>query len=167
VKDEAMLTLERLRELLIFVPETGLFYWKVDRPPVRAGVVAGGLNGRGYIQICIDKHLYLAHRLAWLYMTGEWPPADIDHENLNRSDNRWTNLRDATRSQNGANQGIRSDNTSGFKGVFWCTTRKRWLATLNIDGKQKTLGRFDTPEAAADAYAAAARKHFGEFSRTT
>src|ERR1700719_1662744 len=102
---------DRLRELLSYDPETGVFRWLVrKRQNVKAGDVAGSFDGCGYCKISIDRRAYKAHRLAWLYMTGEWPPAEIDHINMNRADNRFANLRLATRHQNMANQRLYANN---------------------------------------------------------
>jgi hypothetical protein len=103
-----MLTAERLRELLDYDPETGRFIWRKDHPTakhIKAGSVAGTKNGRGYWVIGVAGAKYVAHRLAWLYVTGEWPAHLVDHENGDRLDNRFANLREATDSQNNFNRG--------------------------------------------------------------
>lgn len=99
-------------------------------------------------------------------MTNEYPISEIDHINLDPSDNCWTNLRLATHSQNGSNKRRAAGNTSGFKGVSWDKNRKKWAAKIKVKGKAMTLGRFNTAETAYDAYCDAARKHFGQFART-
>jgi len=161
-----MLTAARLREILHYDPDTGAFTWRVSRKGVRAGAAAGTLC-QGYYRIMADRRSYQAHRLAWLYMTGAWPEAEIDHINLARADNCWCNLREATRVENQRNTSARPNNTSGFKGVVWHKSAKRWRATITADGKQCHLGYFDTPQAAAAAYADAAKKLFGEFARAS
>ena len=162
-----MLTAERLRELLTYAPETGLFYWKVAPSNGRTvvGSVAGRVNDEGYRKIGIDGRVYAAHRLAYLYMPGEWPKELIDHENLARDDNRWRNLRPATRTQNKANSLPRS--ACGFKGVYITKKRGkiRWRAQIRAEGHLHSLGYYGTPEEANAAYAAAADKLFGEFAR--
>jgi hypothetical protein len=158
-------TVERLRELLDYDPLTGVFIWLVS--PSRntpAGSVAGA-NSEGYRLIRVDGGRYKGHQLAWLYMTGEWPPSRIDHEDTNRGNNIWTNLRLATNSQNKANMGKRADNTSGFKGVRWYPTTRKWAAQIGHQGKTKNLGYFTTPEQAHAAYCSAAQRLFGEFAR--
>jgi hypothetical protein len=130
---------------------------------VQVGDVAGSLNRQGYIRIAIDYKYYLAHRLAWLYVYGEWPSGRLDHRDLDRANNRIANLRPATDMQNCANAKRRVDNSTGFKGVS--TRQGRYIAQINRDGRRICLGRFDTPEAAHEAYKAAALKHFGEFAR--
>ena len=99
----SQLTVERLRELLSYDPATGKFLWRVGRQCMRAGAVAGATEVQGYRVIKIDGKIYKAHRLAWLYVTGEWPPEEIDHKNTDPQDNVWSNLRLATHSQNQAN----------------------------------------------------------------
>jgi hypothetical protein len=154
-------THERLKELADYDPETGVFTWRASRPRARKGAIAGTKRPDGYWAIAIDCKLCYAHRLAWLYMTGKWPTADIDHINGNKSDNRIANLRQATRSQNKANTPPPRHNTSGLKGVS--LEGRRWKAQIERDGKKCHLGLFDTPEEAYAAYCKAAREHFGEF----
>src|SRR5690606_167269 len=108
--------------------------------------------------------LHQAHRLAFLYMTGEMPEKVVDHINGDRSDNRWENLRCANQSQNMANVGIRSANTSGTPGVVWDKERQKWRAQLRVNGKKKNLGRFDSIEDAKATVNAAARQQWGEFA---
>lgn len=159
------LTAARVRELLDYNPETGEFRWRLSnskRAPV--GAVAGVIS-RGYRLIRIDGCLYRGHRLAWLHVHGHWPVAEIDHVNLDKADNRIANLREASRSQQLANQGRRRDNTSGFKGAFWEASRRKWQAYIQVNGRRIHLGRFATPEAAHAAYVTAAAEHFGEFAR--
>src|SRR5690349_15052213 len=102
-KGKASLTQQYLKEILHYDPETGVFIWYTSRGHCKAGNVAGSLN-LGYILIGICNFKYQAHRLAWLYMTGEWPTFEIDHKNGVSSDNRWENLREATRIINGQNR---------------------------------------------------------------
>ena len=160
-------THERLRELLDYDPETGVFTWKANRIRVRPGERAGRVLPDGYIAIGVDGRRYQAHRLAWLYMTGKWPEGMIDHINLDRQDNRWENLRLATNIQNQANTALRSNNTSGFKGVSWHRLEKKWTANIRRAGKKVWLGYYDTPESAHEAYVMAASDHHGEFARVT
>lgn len=159
------LTADRLRELLDYDPETGVFTWRVSRSNVHAGTTAGSAHRvMGYRLIRVDGHKYMAHRLAWLYTTGRWPLGEIDHINRDGLDNRIVNLRDASRSQNAGNQKRRTTNTSGLKGAS--PLRGKWQGKICVRGEQIYLGLFDTPEAAHAAYCAAAEKHFGEFART-
>ncbi len=112
-----MLTAERLRELLHYDPETGLFTRKTT---TSSRASAGGVVGlrptkKGYWSVCVEGRRYLSHQLAWFWMTGQWPDPECDHRDTDPSNNRWVNLREATRSQQCANQRRRSDNSSGSK----------------------------------------------------
>jgi hypothetical protein len=156
----------RLRYLLAYDPNTGIFISRRPQRGRRVGSVMGTRNN-GYIIISVDDLKYQAHRLAWLYMTGELPRCDIDHINRDRSDNRWSNLRTATRSQNNANSPTKANNRSGYKGASWHKLSERWQASLTIGGKQVFLGYHESAENAHAAYIAAADKHFGEFSRSS
>jgi len=149
------LTQERLKELLEYDPETGLFYRKT-RPVnhVHIGDIAGNINKtKGYVVIGIDKKWYKGHRLAFLYMTGSWPEDQVDHINGIRHDNRWSNLRECNHSQNMQNQRVAHNGTkSGLLGVFWNETHKIWEASIQLDGKSKYLGRFYCKFEAHKAY---------------
>jgi HNH endonuclease/AP2 domain len=161
-----LLTQARLRQLLTYDPQTGLFTWKIRRrgPRGKAGEIAGMLSVRGYIVIKADGIRYRAHRLVWLYMTGKWPNGDLDHRNGARDDNRWSNLRSASRSQNLANSRISKNNTSGYKGVSFNSINRRWRASIKCN-KAYHLGYFDTAEAAHRAYVKKAKEFFGAFAR--
>lgn len=156
------LTQARLRELLHYDPETGLF---TRLGGTKAGAVVGTNDGQGYIRFGIERRQYRLHRLAWLYMTGSFPVAgDIDHINRVRSDNRWANLRIASRSQNISNGKKRTNNKSGYTGVYWCNRFHKWFAQIKLGGKHINLGGFRTPLDAAKAYDAAAVKLHGAFA---
>jgi len=114
--------------------------------------------------IGINKRLYRAHRLAWFHTYGAWPAGDLDHVNGNRADNRLTNLREASRSENCWNSRKSKNNTSGFKGVFWSVARGKWYAQILVDYRTHNLGYFPTAEAAATAYAEAAARLHGKFA---
>lgn len=160
-----MLTIERLKEVLSYDPETGLFTRLIDvGSRGKAGDIAGGVTDRGYLVIQIDGKTYRCARLAWFYMTGRWP-IEADHEDLDRGNNRWTNLREATRKGNVCNRKLGSRNTSGFKGVSWSKLLGCWIATIGFDGKKKYLGSFDRADDAHAAYCVAAVEHHGEFAR--
>lgn len=161
------LTAARLREILHYNPDTGEFTYLVKHSlRSRAGLVTkGSANGNGYFRLRIDGHLRYVHRLAWLYMTGQWAEVEIDHINGDGTDNRFCNLRLATRSQNARNTTIRSDNRSGFRGVHWNSQVRKWQAEIKIGKRRLYLGRFSTPEAGREAYCKAAREHFGEYAR--
>jgi hypothetical protein len=158
------LTQERLKECFKYDPGTGKFISIIKRGVLQIGTVVGCAGPDGYIRIRIDDVLYLAHRLAYLYMTGEMPRYEIDHVNLVRADNRWENLRSAMRIENTGNIRKHSDNTTGYKGVYRLGSRYR--AQIGVNYKCIHLGIFDLPEQAAEAYEAAAKKHFGKYART-
>lgn len=158
-----VLTQERLKQSLTYDPETGLFTRNDSAGGEAKGSVAGGVLNTAYIAIRIDRRDYLAHRLAWLYMTGEWPISYIDHINRVPGDNRWENLRAASQTQQNANMGIRKDNTSGYRGVKWDKKRGKWSANIQVNGKQKHLGAFDDKQTAYASYVNAAHAAFGKF----
>lgn len=159
------LTVERVRELLDYDPETGILRWKVRVANcMQSGEVAGCLQRRGYTAIKIKGIAFRAHLVAWAHYYGEWPETELDHRDLNKSNNRISNLRLATRSQNCANKKVCSRNTSGIKGVYWNKKSRRWIATICINRRNKYLGGFLTKDEAASVYAKAASIVFGEFS---
>lgn len=161
------ITVERLREVLDYDPATGIFRNRVKRSSnARIGDIAGTLHSKGYWQINVDGKLYLAHRLAWFYMTGKWPTIETDHDDLNKLNNKFENLRDATMSQNRANKAAQKNNTSGIKGVSWYKKNKKWIASIRLNRRQIYIGLFQTIDEAAAAYAKAASELFGEFART-
>lgn len=153
---QALLTPEMVQELLHYDPLTGAMSWKVSRGRVKAGGRAGKLCKQGYWVVRINYQEYLAHRLAWLMMTGEWPQDMIDHENGKRFDNRWQNLR---ASCNGHNQQNRTKTWSkvGLLGVV--AKGKKFAAQIYVDGKGRHLGCFKTKEEAHMAYLAAKQIH--------
>jgi len=155
-----------LTSILTYSPETGEFQWAAPRPKVKVGQKAGYLKkNKGYIYIEIDGKSYSAHRLAWFYVTGNMPIDQIDHINRNKSDNRFENLREATRGQNRANS--KSTNKHGLKGVrllpWMKNAGKCWQAEITHNKKVIYLGCFATKEEAHLAYCDAARKLHGDF----
>jgi len=169
-KQEKTLRHERLLELLHYDPDTGLFTWRVDRPGGRnsrkAGDVAGSINkSHGYVVVTIDGSQFYGHRLAHYYVTHRWPADEVDHRDLNRSNNAWTNLRSAMKAQQRFNQASRLDNSTGFKGVT-PTPEGRFKAKIKVRGQNINLGHFDTAEEAGEAYRSAAERLVGEFARS-
>lgn len=161
------LTSARLRALLDYDPDTGVFTRLVSRGGHAAGEIAGTLDGgTGYIKIYVDGRNYWAHRLAWLHVHSAWPSKQIDHRDLQRSNNRLANLREATHGQNVQNTGRRSTNTSGYIGASWHRGTQKWLAQIVAEGEHHYLGLHDTPLGAHLAYVAAAARLHGEFART-
>jgi hypothetical protein len=160
-----MITRDRLKELLSYDPEAGVFCWLVQTSNrAKLGGVAGYRHRTGYIYIGVDGKRYRAHRLAWLYMTGKWPKC-LDHCDLDGCNNAFANLREATHSQNQANRRHQINNKAGIKGVYFNEYMQKWQSCICKDQRSRHLGYFDSKEAAAAAYAAAAEAVFDEFAR--
>lgn len=151
------ITAERLRELLSYDPETGAFAWIASRGGrIQPGRPAGSFGKHGYMQIEVQRRKYLAHRLAWLYVTGVWPDDEIDHIDTNKANNAFGNLRASGRVANCQNHRVaRRDNKSGYLGVS--KKKNRWVSVIHIGGKQMHLGYFNSAEEASAAYVAAKR----------
>lgn len=172
------LTQAYLLECLDYDPLTGVFTWKA-RPSghfatmnacktwntLRAGKKAGWDDSNGYWQVMINYKRYQAHRVAWLWMTGLWPKDEIDHIDGDPLNNCFSNLREATRSQNEANKPLRKTNTSGVRGVSWCIRRKKWNSNIRINSVKKNLGYFSDINDARQAYEQAYQSYAGEFAR--
>ncbi len=154
-----------LRQALHYDPLTGDFTRLEAASNAKPGDRAGYVNDLGYVVVAVNGVQYHAHRLAWLYMTGDWPAAQIDHRDLDKGNNRWANLRLATPAQNGQNCRRRRHNTSSFKGVGWSKRHKKWRARVVVNGREISLGYFAEIEQAKAAYERAALEHFGEFAR--
>jgi len=166
------LTQEYLKECVVYDPETGIFVWK-ERPREhfktyrafriinarQAGKRAGGFLSQGYVKFEINYYNYLAHRLAFLYMTGRWPENQVDHINHVRNDNRWANLKEATHSDNQRNLRLRKGNRSGFNGVNLPKTSKKWIAYIWLDSKSVYLGSFKEKAEAIECRKAANIKY--------
>jgi hypothetical protein len=157
-------TREEVIALLSYDPDSGQFIWTKSRPRVRAGTRAGGLIRLAYRAIRINGVLVMEHRLAFLIMTGRMPP-EVDHVNGTTDDNRWANLREATRAQNVWNTKKGSRNTSGIKGVCWHAQSSNWRARIMVDGRRITLGLFRSKEDAAEARRLAERRYYGDFAK--
>jgi len=154
------LTQDRLKELLHYDPDTGLFTrMKTVSGNSKKGTFAGRINAHGYVQISVDYTRHSGHRLAWLYVYGEFPPGDLDHINRDRSCNQIANLRLCTRSGNNQNQGFSLKNTSGFKGVTWHKGLQKWQAQIQINHKNMHLGVFGEISDAASVRRAAESKY--------
>lgn len=150
---EANLTLDRLKEVLSYDPETGVFKWlKPTSNRVRVGSEAGNDNGVGYLRISVDGRTYYAHRLAWMYLHGALPDQEIDHTDGNPKNNAASNLRHAAHAENSQNQKLRSTNTSGRHGVSWSKPHGKWAAYIMKDGRKRHLGLFEGLDAAGSAY---------------
>jgi hypothetical protein len=163
---ETGLTIERLKALLKYDPETGSWTYGVSRRGLPAGKKAGYTRDDGYVCLMVDRRRYRSSRLAVFYMTGEWPSEEVDHIDRDKSNNRWANLRVASRSDNQANNPAYANNKIGVKGVYPFKSSKRnpYTAQIRHGGKTYHLGVFATIEDASRAYVAAAEKAFGEFA---
>lgn len=154
------LTVDRLREVLIYDQHAGVFKWslKTNRKVV-VGANAGSVTRHGYVAIRIDGTRFAAHRLAFLYVTGKWPDGEIDHINGVRSDNRWINLRACSSAENRQNQrAAHAGSSSGLLGVSWNSRLQKWVAQIAVDGRRRHLGCFDDASKARNAYVAAKRQ---------
>lgn len=153
---KADLTAQSLRAILKYNPKSGVFTRLVTAGGHLAGTVAGGPDLiNGYIRLRIGGRLYPAHRVAWLYMTGEWPVSLIDHINRVKTDNRWVNLRLVSASQNNQNRALANTGTkSGLRGVDWCKQKKSnpWRSVIKHNGKHIHIGYFSSAEEAHLAY---------------
>lgn len=163
---------ERIKEIIDYDPDTGIFTWKArDRDSFKtsrahsvfnarcAGKTAGTLNKYiGYVAIKIEGTLYYGHRLAWVMAYNRQPESFIDHINGNRSDNRISNLREASRWDNATNRGIIKSNTSGHTGVYWSKSANKWQATIKEGGVHKQLGLFISKDDAIECRINAQRR---------
>lgn len=153
------LTASILRQLFRYSPETGEFFWIVPRKGRKLGARAGGIDLGGHRVIGIDGKLYRAARLAFLYMTGEWPKNHVDHINGIRDDDSWANLRDVTNKENARNARTGSNNSSGHIGVSRHPMSTKWRAHIKVDGRQIHLGMWDSFADAVNARKAAEQKY--------
>lgn len=154
-----MITGSELGKRLNYDPETGQFTWCTRR----VGTLAGRVMADGYRRIQLCQKQYVASRLAFVWMTGRWPQETIDHINGDRDDNRWCNLREATKFEQQRNK--RGWSKHGFKGVYIDSKSGLFGARIRIAGRLKCLGIRRTAEEAHELYCAAARAHFGAFAR--
>ncbi len=152
-------TPETLRKLLSYNCETGQLIWKkTNSPRALAGSVAGCLSKHtGYVLVRVNKKLMRAHRVVWMMIYNE-VPSEIDHIDGNRSNNRIENLRILSRSENNQNRGVQKNNISGFTGVSFDSSRSKWVAKIQLNGKTTHLGRFGSLDDAKQAYADAKQK---------
>ena len=159
----SVLTHDHLLSILSYDERSGNFVWLINSGRARIGNIAGNVHSGGYVVIIVDKKQYKAHRLAWFYVTGEWPRGRLDHKDNCGSNNRWDNLRPATHSQNMANRKLNANNSCGHKGVV--RRGSRYRAYINKDGKRYNLGTFSTAEEAAAVSWAKAQELHGSFAR--
>ena len=180
-----MVTYETAHKLLSYCEHSGRLTWK--RRPLEmfsssrdantwntryagrdAGTSVGDKDGKytKYRNVVIRPKRYKAHRIIWLMQTGSWPNGHIDHIDGNGLNNAWANLREATYSQNSYNQRVRSDSTSGFKGVSYDKKRDLWYVYIDVDKKRKHLGRYETKDEAVAARLSAEKVYHGEYARS-
>lgn len=160
---EKELTRDRLCELLDVNVEKGLFFWKHTMGgKAKKGQEAGSLTANGYVAIRIDQHDYLSHRLMWMYIYGDFPVLSIDHIDRNKTNNNPTNLRIATEKQNSENRPLKSNNSSGHRGVFFrkYLKSKPWHVSIMSNRKTIHIGYFTTLDEAIQARRMAEDKYF-------
>lgn len=162
-----MISADELRRLVCYHPTTGEFTWRISRPGCRQYDRVGRMGAYGYRYISVGGYERLSHRMAWYYMTGEWPKEEIDHINGIKDDNRWCNLRKATSSQNGCNRkGPDRDSTTGIRGVVYRPDKptKPWQGRVGMKGMKRRYASFKTAEE-AEAWAIKTRAEMhGEFA---
>ena len=158
-----ILTHERLKELLHYDADTGVFTRLKSREKRYIGVIKPTVATNGYIVISLLGKLYAAHRIAWCLVYGDWPKSHLDHINRQRADNRLSNLREATNTENLQNMGLMSNNTSGYKGVSYQKHRRKWQCHISTGSKRVFLGLYTTAKEASLAYESAAKLHHGVF----
>jgi hypothetical protein len=158
-----------LRNLLVYDPDSGITRYSPSALTLSGkvhpsrGQQAGAIWSSGYLMIEMGGSPWRLHRIIWAIVTGEDTSNEIDHENLDRADNMWDNLREAGHPQNQQNQRRRSDNTTGFKGVWFRTDTKKFSAEICCNGNRERLGSFPSAEEAHTAYCEAAKRLHGEF----
>jgi len=155
------ITQQELKEKINYNPITGIFIW-IKPPPHRSDLIlkqAGDIGPNGYRRISFAGSRYKAHRLAWIYVYGEFPNGEIDHINGARTDNRICNLRSVTRTENARNSSLPSNNTSGVIGLSWSKARRKWEAKIKVNQKTIHLGRFADKQDAINARQAANIKY--------
>ncbi|MGO6755895.1 HNH endonuclease [Rhizobium ruizarguesonis] len=157
------ITAEYLNTIFAYDPLTGVLSTKINRGQAKAGFIHRSQNTSGRIIVTIYGKTYLAHRIVWFMMTGAWPENEIDHEDTDYLNNRWSNLREATNQQNAANRNVFMRSKTGVKGVH--NVGKRFKVTITFHGEQLHLGYYDTVEEGAEAYNEAAEILFEDFAR--
>ncbi len=170
------ITAEYVRSILDYDPISGVMVWKPrvftkktsgKWNDVYAGKEAGSVFKNGYRMLSFGRgQKQYTHRIIWLWMTGDWPKNNLDHIDTIKLNNVWINLRECDHRQNMGNQGVRKNNTSGYKGVSYSKKNKCYQAYITVQRKKINLGYYKNIEIAAEAYRIAAKKYYGEFART-
>ncbi len=162
------LTAQKLREILHYDPDTGVWTWLVALSSTRGiGSIAGTVSVHGYRIITYRGEKYRSGKLAWLYMTGEWPTQEIDHDDRDKLNDRWGNLFDRSRSQNALNRDLQSNNFSGTRGIHFDTVRGKWNVQVKKDNVTHYIGRYDDYDEAVAARDEAASRLHGSFAVIT
>jgi hypothetical protein len=158
-----VISLSYLKEQLSYNSETGEFWWRVARKGRNLMLPAGTISNWGYRVIMLDRQRYVASRLAWFYMTGEWPLFECDHIDRDQRNDRWANLREASRSENAMNTKTRSDNSSGQRGVCWDNQKLKWKVQISVKGAKRIQKHFVNFDDAVNFYKSKAQGLFGAF----
>lgn len=158
-----MITQAELKERVNYDPETGVFTWRKTYSSKFIGKQTGRILPEGYVEIQIAGSEYAAHRLAWLYVYGEFPRRGLDHINRIKHDNRIANLREATPAENARNVGLSARNLSGFKGISYRPSMGKYVASISVLDRDLYLGSFTTPEEASAQYERFAAVIHGDF----
>ena len=152
---ETKVNQDLLLRTLSYDKESGELTWKKSHQKVKVGDTAGHLRKDGYVDISINGHKFLAHRVIWCMVEGYWPECEVDHLNRVRSDNRWSNLDHKTQSCNNRNGELRKDSFTKVKGVHKVKGKNRYVARITVNGSRVFLGEFSTITEAANARASA------------
>jgi hypothetical protein len=157
-------TSDYVRKIFTYDTSDGYLRWKISKQRIIKGNIAGYVNkSDGYRYIGIDHCEFLASRIVWLWMTGEWPRCQIDHIDGIRDNNKWSNLREATNSQNNMNRrSLAKNNTTGVKGVD--IRRGKYRVRITVDSREIVVGRFVSLERAKAARRFAEMEYFGEYA---
>jgi len=163
IKLQSSVSIEEIKARVRFDSETGKLHRVTASGGSKVGQETGSMSSSGYLGVGICGKAFLCHRIAWLLHYGEWPEFEVDHINGMKTDNRISNLRSATRSENVNNTNLRSDSTSGYKGVNYSNQHGRYRARIVVKGKRMHVGMYDTPEQAHEALCAARNAYHGKF----
>jgi len=153
------ITQKQLKKLLNYNKATGVFTWLNTRRGAQINSIAGTLDFGGYVRIQINKKVYKAHRLAWVYIYGVSPKKEIDHINGNKKDNRICNLRDVSTSENSKNSKLYCTNTSGVVGITYNKISMKWIAQITVNYKNIRLGTFKNKKDAIESRTQANQKY--------
>ncbi len=160
---------EDIGEYLKYDPDTGDVVW-IKKPSLRANIRIGdkatNMDAKSYYVVGFKNSVYKLHRVIWFLQTGKQPIETIDHKDGNHTNNKWSNLREATKQENNRNRNKQRNNTSGFKGVSWLKSNNSWVAQATLDTNRVYLGCFATPELAHAAYCNFIEEYHKEFANS-